>query len=90
MAVSAAVVTVATTATALTSTEADSMIGSQIVVNNTSAVTVFLGGSGVTTATGYPLAAGIVSPRFELGPNEALFGVVTAATAAVSVLRTGV
>lgn len=59
-------------------------------MNNTSAVTVFVGGPAVTITTGFPIAAGVVSVRLELGPGEALYGVVTAATAAVPVLRTGV
>lgn len=90
MAVSAAVVTVGTTPTLLTGSESDALLGSHIVVNNTSAVTVYIGGSAVTIATGFPVAAGVTTVRFELGPNEAMYGVVAAATAAVAAIRVGV
>lgn len=89
MAVSSGQVTVGTTPTLLSAAETDSSAGEQIVVNNSGAVSVYLGGPTVSTATGYALAAGVVSPRLELGTGEALYAVVAAATSTLGVLRTG-
>lgn len=78
-----------TAATLLSAPETDDRAGERVIVNNTSAAIVFLGPVGVTTATGYSLAAGAVSPELILGPGEAVYGIVVASTSVVSVLRTG-
>lgn len=84
MAVTAAPVTVATTATAL-----NVQGGAQrLKLSNPAGQTVFLGPVGVTTATGYPLLASTVLP-VDLAPGEVLYGIVAATTAIVSVLKTG-
>lgn len=96
MAVSAAPVTVATTATLLSGTDSgyggtgahpDGM--SVLVKVPTGGSTVYVGASDVTTATGYPVAAG-EAIAFDLGKNDALYGRVASGTQAVNVLRTGV
>lgn len=90
MAVVAASITVGTAATQLSSTTDDSAFGHGLLVKvPAGGQTVFLGGSGVTAAAGYPLAAG-ESFTADLTPGDALFAVVAATTQAVNVLRTGV
>lgn len=90
MAVSAASVTVATTATVLTSAESDDRAGFSVLVKvPAEGATVYLGGSGVTTGAGYPLAEG-EAMAFDLSPGESLFGIVASGTQAVNVLRSGV
>ena len=90
MTVLAASVTVATTATLLSSSTDDSAYGHSLLVKvPAGGQTVFLGGSDVTSAAGYPLAAG-ESCAFDLGSGDVLYGIVAATTQALSVLRTGV
>lgn len=92
MAVSSAVVAVTSTATLLSGTDPGDVSGAangqQLQLNNTGATSVFLGGAGVTTTTGYTLAAG-AQLRVELEGKEALYA-IAAATGTVGVLRTGV
>lgn len=59
-------------------------------IENTSTVTVYLGGADVDTAgtTGYPLAAG-KSYNFELYQGETLYGRVATGTAGVRVHGNG-
>lgn len=92
MAVVGAVVAVGTTATLLSGADGDNIAGQSIYVTNASATNpIFLGGSGVTTATGYSLAANTSLPwPIVLGVGEALYGIVSAATENAKVLRTGV
>ena len=62
-----------------------------IAVSNIGAVTVYLGGSGVTSATGYPLVAGSVPLRINnMTSQSALFAIVSAGTCEVAVLEVGV
>lgn len=92
MAITSASVTVTTTATLLSGADTDTVAGQTVFITVPAAgQTVFVGPSGVTTATGYPVATGTSFPwPLELGGGEALFGIVAATTQAVSVLRTGV
>lgn len=79
-------VTVGTSATSLgVAQRAASRV---VVASPTGGVTVFVGGPGVTTATGIPVAAGS-SLALGSGPGEQLFAVVAAATQAVPVLALG-
>ena len=89
MAISSAQVSVTTSATLLSSTDTDGISGSSLSLVNQGSQTVYLGASGVTTATGFPLAAG-ASWSADLAPGEALYGIVAATTATVGVIRTGV
>lgn len=92
MAVVEASVTVATTATELSGGDAGGPTSGQSILVKVPAAgaTVYLGGSGVTTTTGYPLAAG-ESFTADLGPGDTLFGIVVGpATQAVNVIRIGV
>ncbi|MFJ4828398.1 hypothetical protein ACIP79_00430 [Streptomyces sp. NPDC088747] len=81
----------ATSATLLTAADTDSVSGQSIYVTNAGSNPIFLGGSGVTTGTGYSLAAGASLPwPLVLGIGEALYGIVAASTENAKVLRTGV
>lgn len=55
-----------------------------LVVSNTGASTVFLGGSGVTTANGFPLAAGASIDFSDF--NGQLYGIVASGTVNVAFL----
>jgi hypothetical protein len=88
VALSSAQIAVGTTATELTIPEADRQEGAAITITNMGAATVFLGPAGVTTATGFPLAAAATTPLV-LGSGERVYGVVAAGTVNVGVLRTG-
>lgn len=88
MAASASIVAVTSTAGLLTAADADRSAGQRAVLKNTGAATVFVGGSGVTTATGYPLAVGDIL-NLELSEGGALYG-IAATTGTVAVLNTGV
>lgn len=90
MAVSARAVTVATTATQLdTNGRPRSRGGQSLSAYNDGAATVYLGGADVTTAAGYPLAAG-EHMAFDLNGGDQLFGIVASGTVAVRVLEIGV
>jgi hypothetical protein len=93
MAVVGAQVTVATSATLLSGADGDNIAGQRVYVTNGDAQPIYLGGSGVTTSTGYTLANGASLPwGVDLGVGEALYAVSAAGTSAgaVRVLRTGV
>lgn len=90
MAVKSRAVTVATTATQLDSTTDGYRSSPSLALYNSSAVTVYIGGSDVTTANGLPIPASSWSPGFGLGEGEGIYGVVAADTAAVRVIETGV
>lgn len=85
MAVANAQVVVGTTATAL---NAVSLTGGYIFLANPAGQTVFIGGAGVTTATGVPMPASTTWPQLQLTAGEVLYGVVAATTATVGVLQT--
>jgi hypothetical protein len=83
-------VTVTTTATLLAdATGTDSVTGVRVTVKSPSgAQIVDLGGPGVTAGAGLALEAGNIL-TLELGPGDALYGIVAATTQAVHVLKTG-
>ncbi len=88
MAIKAEVVSVATTATLICSgggSVADKR--SAIVKNPSGGATVYLGGAGVTTATGFPLAAG-ESVSVDTIASDDLYGIVASLTQNVNLLRT--
>jgi len=92
MAIRHAIVSVGTSATLLTvALEGGGKDGSTILVQNpTGGQAVFIGGSGVTTASyGYKLAIDSTI-TIELNQDEALYAVVAATTQSVAVLRQGV
>lgn len=80
--------TIATTATSLVT--APDLSGGYVIVASplASAADVFIGGPGVTTATGLPLVPG-ASYTFDLQAAEDLFGIVAAGTVTVRVLALG-
>lgn len=80
---------VGTSETELTGTQTDSTAGQSLVVQNRGAADVFVGGTGVTTSTGFKLAAGD-SVSLDLGQGEKLFGIVATGTVTCHILRAGV
>lgn len=93
MAVKHASVTVATTATDLTSSIRDDRgfdgVTRTVVVQNKSAGSIFIGGPGVTTSSyGYELPAGSEA-SFDLTLGDVLYGVAAQATS-VTILHMGV
>jgi hypothetical protein len=56
-----------------------------VTLNNTGAATIFVGPSGVTTTTGFPIAAGEI---FSFDTTAAMFGISTAVGNVVGVLET--
>lgn len=87
MAVNSAVVAVGTTATALNSVDMDGLAGQSLQFTPPSAI--FVGGPGVTSATGYPLTAG-VEYYYDLQPGDVYYAVAASGTVNVPVLRVGV
>jgi len=77
-------VTISTTATAIPST---ALVGRQsILVKNTGSADIYLGPSGVTTANGYPLAAG-AEVSIDLGEKVVLYGIVASGTETVRIIE---
>lgn len=90
MATKTAAVSVGTTATRLdTQADADSRADQRITLYNAGAVTVYLGGSDVTTATGVALAAGAYADETLLA-GSTLYGIVASGTCEVRVMQVGV
>lgn len=79
-------VTVTSAATALPTT-AQTNRRTVIVYNNDASVSIFLGGSTVTSSTGVPVAAGSYSPPFDIGASMTLYGITAAASVNVRVLE---
>jgi hypothetical protein len=90
MAITAARVTVSTSAVALNAAEADTVSGSTLTLKNTSANAADLGPAGVTAGAGFDLAAG-ATLTVVLPPGELLYAIRSAASdATIAVLRVGV
>ena len=60
---------------------------SLIFYNNDSDNTIFIGGSTVTTSTGFPVEAKSYSPSFDSGPLQRWYGVTSTGTAEVRTLE---
>lgn len=88
MAVVAAQVAVSTTAVKL-STDASAGDGSSVLVQAPAAAILYVGGSGVTSAAGFPIPAG-QSLSVDLPPFDELYGILATGTGTASVLRVGV
>lgn len=85
MAVTAARLTISTSAVALNTA---STSGQKLVIKNTSANAADLGAAGVAAGAGFDLAAG-ATVTVELQPQDVLFAIRTAAAdATLAVLRT--
>lgn len=89
MAINASRVTVGTTATALATESASSGTGSSglFLLYNRGTVSVFIGGSGVTTTAGFEVDAGETVSALEVALGETLYGIVASGTCRVDVLR---
>lgn len=96
MAVEGTIITVGTTATRLSDISFSDAInynfrGQSILIQNPSTtITVYIGGSDVTSSVyGYKLSPN-QSVSFDLYPGEQIYAAVASSTQAVNVLRTGV
>ena len=88
MALQSAAVTVAATATVLSTAAGDREGHRVLILNPSGGVTVYVGGADVSTANGYPVASGgTLSLALEVG--EIVYGIVATGTQAVNVLRSG-
>jgi hypothetical protein len=90
MAIKVKKTTVSTTAVAITSADTDiTNKGFVTLKNNSADKTCYIGPAGVTTATGFALAAGVTLANIELKNNETLFGICGAGDeAAIAALQT--
>lgn len=86
MAMTSRAVTIATTATRIDADEGGSSTSQGASVYNAGTATVYLGGSDVTTANGYPLAVG-EHLSVDLALAHVLYGIVATGTQAVRVLE---
>lgn len=90
MALSHGIVSVTTAATLLSTASAGRDGQTVLVQNPSGGANVYLGGTGVTSASyGYLLVAGSAF-AIDLQAGESLFGVVASSTQSVSVIRQGV
>lgn len=87
MAVVAAQVAVSTTA-ALLSADSDGG-GASVLVQAPNGATLFVGGSAVTSASGFPIPAGQTLSIDLPGANDQLFGILASGTGTAAVLRVG-
>lgn len=83
-AITAARVTVATTATLIYTAATG---GSTVLIRNAGSASVFLGPSGVTTAVGFELLAGD-AVTLPVGPSDTVYGIVASGTVVVHTLET--
>lgn len=91
MAVRSSVLTVGTTAAQIApGTDTDNPGYRDVAVQNTSQVTIYLGGSDVTSTTGFPLAPGAGLTFDDVQPGSRPFAVVASGSATLAVLEVGV
>jgi hypothetical protein len=90
MTVKTSAVTVTTTATLLSLTDADKSYegGYQQTITLYSTAAIVVGGSDVTTGNGFPVAANVAA-SFDLGPSDVLYARTASGTATVNVIGTG-
>lgn len=85
MAIKSSVVTIAATATLISPTSDDNVAGVSVSILNSGSVVVYIGGAGVTTANGYPIAAG---SALSIGlMSESVYGIVASGTSPVNILE---
>lgn len=95
MAVSSAQVSVGTTAVKITGTDTGDTPGQVVYLAALAgnSASIFVGPLGVTSSTGYPIAAGVAFPSngagLSLGAGEDLYAISTAAAQTLNVLRLG-
>ena len=76
--------TIAATATAIPAT---ALVGrTTIVMKNTGSATIYVGSSTVTTANGYPLAAG-AELALDLNENVVIYGIVATSTETLAIIE---
>jgi hypothetical protein len=88
MAVQASVVTVLTTPTLIASGLGCTLQDRRTVLLTGASAALFIGGTEVTTAAGFPMADAAAQIALELGPGDSVFGIVATGSATVRVLVT--
>jgi hypothetical protein len=91
MAVRSSVVTVTTSPTPIASGQDNDNPGYRdVAIQNTSQVTIYLGGTDVTASDGFPLAPGAGLTLDDVQPGSRPHAVVATGTATLAVLEVGV
>lgn len=91
MATRSSIITVGTTPTRLApGPDTDNPGYRDLAIQNTSQVIVYLGGTDVTTATGFPLAAGASLTLDDVQPGSLPYAIVATGTATLALLEVGV
>ncbi len=62
------------------------LAGKAVIIRNTGTSTVYIGGSGVTPATGYPLLT-TDTPMQPLPVNEPIYGVTSSGTSSIAFIE---
>lgn len=88
MSVSQQAVSVGTAATRLDPITDGTIPKGSCAIRNNGAAIVYIGASGVTTANGYPLDPGREMSA-DLGPGDALYGIVASGTVECRVVEVG-
>lgn len=89
MAVSQSRVTVGTSVTLIGSPETDGDRRSSVIIRNRGSVSIFIGGSGVTSTNGFQLDAG-ESITAEFIASDSIYAVTSTGSAICHILQTGV
>lgn len=78
-------------AAALPVTEADYTFGYEVVLSNVGANIVYIGKLGVTSATGFPIAAGAQSPVIKMSKGQNIYAICAGGlTSTLRAFETGV
>lgn len=88
MAINSKIVSVTTTAGQLNSADADSQAGESVVIYNAGTASIYLGGSAVTSAAGFPLG-GSATIALTLDGGENIFAITASGTVSTNVLTQG-
>ena len=88
MAIKSAVVSVGTAAVQLNAPDADSQAGESVVIYNAGTAAIYLGGSAVTSAAGFPLG-GSATIAITLDGGENIFAIAASGTVSTNVLTQG-
>jgi hypothetical protein len=86
--IQSAIVNVSTTKALLSASGRMSGSKHAVLVTAPAGATLFLGGSDVTSASGYPLAAG-TSITLDLDYSDEVYGILASGTGSANVLRSG-
>ena len=88
MALQASKVTITTAPTLIASGLGATAGDRRTVLLTGATAALFIGGDGVTTAAGFPMADAAAQIALELGPGDSVYGIVATGTAVINVLVT--